>query len=556
MSNRQAGRRPWGRVWSLVGPVLTAAIGVGLVAFAGPAAAASDGRSQGRPNIVVIQLDDAIPSDIAYMPTVMRQLVRRGTDYTRFINSYPLCCPARTTLMTGQFSHNHRVLSNFQSNDGGYYRFKSLPGKLNQRNSLAPWLQESGYRTAMVGKYLNEYGALGLREIPPGWDQWAVLLDNSTYDYFNYAMNVNGRVRFWGDRDYAKQQLELARLGATDPPENFAELLAMFMKAFVPYDSFGTQRPGDYTMDTNGGYAARFVRRAAPSDRPFFLYYAPPGPHAEDTNHAQGLRPGAPEPDPRPPARYRHTFDDVPLPMPPSFNEADVSDKPINVSSLPLLTGPQIEEIGDNYRGRLGAMRSVDDQVKRILRQLRRAGELRNTYIIFNSDNGYIQGEHRLRSSKFLPYESSILVPTVIRGPGVRPGKQIRRPTIDVDLAPTILDMANTPPGRVMDGVSLLPSAKGEKRPPLRYVPLEALRPLFRFYTPITAFDLPYYGVRTRNYKYIDWSFGESELYDLRKDPNELDNLANEPSSAGLVARLAARAEELRNCVGAECRRR
>ena len=269
-------------------------------AFADLAEARPQGHREVRPNIVVIQADDAVVGDLRFMPKVHRQLVRQGTDFTDFFNSYPLCCPARTTLMTGQFSHNHRVLSNFQSNDGGYYTFNSLPGKLNQRNSLGPWLQKAGYRTAMVGKYLNEYGALDRKEVPPGWDQWAVLLDNSTYDYFNYAMNINGKVRFWGDRDYAKQQLKLARLGAIEPPKNFPELLALFQEAFVPYDSFGSQRPSDYTMDTNGGYAARFVRRAAPSKRPFFLYYAPPGPHAEDTNHAQGLRPGAPEPDPRP----------------------------------------------------------------------------------------------------------------------------------------------------------------------------------------------------------------------------------------------------------------
>ena len=527
---------------------------LGSAAFSPPAEAKSQGAREARPNVVVIQADDAVVGDLRFMPKVHRHLVRQGTDFTDFFNSYPLCCPARTTLLTGQFSHNHRVLSNFQSNDGGYYTFSSLPGKLNQRNSLGPWLQKSGYRTAMVGKYLNEYGALDRKEVPPGWDQWAVLLDNSTYDYFNYAMNINGKVRFWGDRDYAKQQLKLARLGAVDPPESFAELLALFQKAFVPYDSFGSQRPGDYTMDTNGRYAARFVRRAAPSKRPFFLYYAPPGPHAEDTNHAQGLRPGAPEPDPRPPYRYRHTFDDVPLPKPPSFNEADVSDKAANIRSLPKLTPEQIAEIADNYRGRLGALRAVDDQVGRILRQLRRARELRNTYIIFNSDNGYLQGEHRLRSSKYLPFENSIRVPTVIRGPRVKRDRRLGGNAIDVDLAPTILDIADVRPGRVMDGISLLPAARGKNPLPQRDVPLEALRPLFRFFTPITAFDLPYYGVRTSRYKYVRWDFGESELYDLRNDPDELVNLAGDPAYAALEAELETRAGELRDCVGAGCR--
>ena len=516
--------------------------------------AATAQAAQERPNIVVIQADDMIVSDLEYMPTVQRQLIAKGSRLESLINSYPLCCPARATLLTGQFAHNHRVLSNFKANDGGHYRFRDLPGKLNQRNSLGPWLQDAGYRTAMVGKYLNEYGALDRREIPPGWDHWAVLLDHSTYDYFNYAMNVDGKVRFWGDRDYARAQMALATMGTEDPPESFSELLAMFRRAFVPYDYFGTAKPSDYSMDTNGRFAADFVERAAPSKRPFFLYYAPPGPHAEDTNHAQGLRPGAPQPDPRPPYRYRDTFDDVELPSSPAFNEADVSDKASNVSSLPRLTPAQVEEIGDNYRGRLGAVRSIDDQVRRILRQLRRAGELRDTYVIVTSDNGYIQGEHRLRSSKFLPFESSIQLPAVVRGPGVERRARIDGTAIDVDLAPTILDMAGAEPGRVMDGVSLLPAAQGRRELPDRDAPLEALRPLFLFTTPITAFDLPYYGVRTDRYKFIQWSFGETELYDLRKDPHELENRSGDPALARVEKRLAERAAELRDCAGQACR--
>jgi arylsulfatase A-like enzyme len=527
---------------------------VGLLGSVGPVESTTHAKSEGRPNIVVIQADDAIVSDLEFMPHLRSVLIGGGTNFKNSFVSYALCCPARTTLMTGQLAHNHRVLSNFLANDGGYYTFSSLPGKLNQRNSLAPWLHRAGYRTAMVGKYLNEYGARNHREVPPGWDRWAVLLDNSTYDYFNYAMNVDGRVRFYGNRRYAEEQLKLAHLGITDPPTSFAELLNLAHRVFVPYDFFGSQRERNYTMDVNSGYAARFVRSAAPSTRPFFLYYAPPGPHAEDTNNIQGLRAGAPQPDPRPPARYRHTYDNVPLPRTPSFNEADVSDKAANVKSLPLLTDDQIVEITDNYHGRLGAIRSVDDQIGRIVKELRRAGELHNTFIIFNSDNGYMQGEHRLRSSKFLPFENSIRVPTLIRGPGVRRGQQLDGMTVDADLAPTILDIANVRPGRVMDGISLLPAAQGRAKMPARDVPLEALRPVFRFPTPITAFDLPYYGVRTTRYKYVHWSFGDTELYDLQQDPDELVNLAGNPAYGAVESDLKIEASQLRHCRSAACR--
>ena len=513
-------------------------------------------KNNARPNIVLIQSDDAISSDIRYMPNVMSLLNNGGTSLTDYVAPYPLCGPARAALLTGQLSHNNKIVSNFRSNDGGYHVFKDLPGRLNQRNSLGPWLHQAGYRTALVGKYLNEYSSLDNSEVPPGWDRWAGLLDNSTYDYFNYAINVDGKVQYHGDRTYAQSQLDLANDNTTNPPTSFAEVLQSFQRAFDPYDYFGTQEESDYTMDVTGRLASNFVKKSAPKKKPFFLYYAPPGPHAEDTNHAQGFRPGAPEPDPRPPARYSDTFDSAKLPTPPSFNEADVSDKAENLKNLPLLTEPQISTITDNYRGRLGALRAVDDQVGKIAKNLKKSGEFKNTYFIFTTDNGYMQGEHRLRSSKFLPYEDSAKIPALIAGPGIKKGRKIGRPAMDVDMTATIIDMADAKRGRTMDGISLLPALRGKKKLPQRDLPLEAMRPLFVFYTPITAFDLPYYGVRTDRYKYIHWSFDTNnvELYDLKKDPDELDNLANDPAYAATVAKLEAEATRLRSCRGNTCR--
>jgi N-acetylglucosamine-6-sulfatase len=537
------------------GLIAGAVMAIALIFAAGPVTPGDAAKAKkAPPNIVLIQADDAVVSDVKYMPNVKRLMKRGGTSFSNYFVSYSLCCTARTTLLTGQFSHNHRVLSNFRANDGGYYTFRDLPGPLNQRNSLGPWLQRAGYRTALVGKYLNEYGALDRTEVPPGWNRWVGLLDNSTYDYFNYALNIDGKVRYYGDPEYAQAQLNLATLNITEPPGNFAQLLADFRSVFVPFDYFGWQREEDYTMDVGGDFASRFVRKAAPFRKPFFLYYSPPGPHAEDTNHLQGLRPGAPMPDPRPPARYRDTFDDVPLPRPPSFNEADVSDKEVNLSGLPLLTETQIADMTENYRGRLGAVRAVDDQVGRIVREVRRAGEMKNTYFIFNSDNGYLQGEHRLRGSKFLPYENSIHVPTLVSGPGVKRGKVRTGNAIDVDLAPTILDMAGVKPRRMMDGVSLLPAAKGKGSLPRRAILLQAMRPLIRFYTPLTAFDQPFYGVRTEGFKYLNWSFGATELYNLKKDPDELENLAGDPAYAATVARLEQISKRLSTCRGTSCR--
>lgn len=507
-----------------------------------------------RPNIVLIQTDDLVRGDIKYLPNVKRYLQQGGTTFTNYNAPYPLCGPARASLLTGQLSHNNDVLANFKSNDGGYYQLRDLPGKLNQRNTLGPWMKKAGYRTGFVGKYLNEYSTLDLTEIPPGWDSWKALLDQSTYDYYNYGMNLNGKVHYWGDKEYAKAQINLGTLSTENTPTSFAELLAVFHQAFDPWDYFGWQRAKDYTMDVNGKMANNFVKSSVKSRKPFFLYYATPGPHAEDTNNIQGLRPGAPAPDPRPPKRYEHTFDNVKAPRTPAFNEADVSDKAANVRDLPLLTDEQIERVDSSFRGRLGAARSIDDQVGKIVKSLKRAHELNNTIIIFTSDNGYLQGEHRLASSKFLPFENSIRVPLLMRGPGIKAGRKINSTSMDVDLTPTILKAAKAKPGRLMDGISLLAAARKKAKLPYRDLPIEAERPVFKFTTPLTKFDLPFYGVKTSRYKYVHWSFGDIELYDMKKDPNELNNIASDPAMAGVVSKLEKKAAQLSNCKGKACR--
>jgi len=507
-----------------------------------------------KPNIVLIQADDMVRGDIKYMPNVRALIQRAGTTFTNYNAPYPLCGPARASLLTGQLAHNHGVLANFKANQGGHYRLRDLPGKRSDRNTLAPWLKRAGYRTGFVGKYLNDYGALDRTEIPKGWDSWEALLDQSTYDYYNYAMNLNGKVRFWGDPEYAESHLELGTLSATKAPTTFGELLDYFRQAYDPFDYFGWQRAKDYSMDVNGNMAKRFVAKSAGSRKPFFLYYSTPGPHAEDTNHLQGLRPGAPDPDPRPPKRYEHAFDHVDLPKPPSFNEEDVSDKASNVKNLPAMGEEQIQRVTDSYRGRLGTVKSIDDQVGKIVRTLKKKGEFRNTLIIVTSDNGYLQGEHRLAASKFMPFENALRIPLIMRGPGIKANRKISRPSLDVDLTATILAAAKAKPGRVLDGISLLAAAKGKKKLPRRDIPMEAERPLFKFTTPLTAFDVPFYGVKTGRYKYINWSFGEKELYDMKKDPHELENVANDPAMAGVVAKLEKRAQQLSRCKGASCR--
>lgn len=548
-NGKQTGLRLLGFAFVLVF-ALVAAISMAEVAHAKKKKSTST-----KPNIVLVQVDDAVRSDIKHMPNIRQVIQRGGTNFSNYNAPYPLCGPARASLLTGQLAHNNRMMGNFRTTDGGHFVFRALKGKLNQSNSLGPWMRQAGYSTALVGKYLNEYGAADQTEVPPGWDRWVALLDNSTYDFFNYGYNVDGRIRFKGDESYARKHIQLATMGFARPPQNFAQLLKDFVAVYQPWDYFGTQIYRHYSGTITGNFAVRFVKRRANRKKPFFLYYAPPEPHAEDTNHIQGVRQGAPGPDPRPPHKYKNTFDDVPLPRTPSFNEEDVSDKASNVSDLPLLTDEQIATIEDNFRGRLGALRSIDDQVGRMVKALKKRGAFRNTYFIFVSDNGYLQGEHRLAASKFLPFENSVRIPAMISGPGIKGGREVTRPAMDVDLTATLLQIAGARAGRTMDGVSLLNAAKGRKSLPKRDIPLEALRPLFPFSTPLTAFDVPYYGVKTSRHKYVNWSFGEQELYDLKNDPDELENLAGDPAHADLMSELEAKASRLRSCVGtAQCR--
>lgn len=508
-----------------------------------------DRGKHGRPNILVVMTDDMAAGDIRLMPNVRRLLAAKGTTFADAIDSFPLCCPARATFLTGQYAHNHGVHGNFHP--FGWY------GMEGRANTLPAWLQRAGYRTAMVGKWLNGYGALdGRGEIPHGFDVWRGLLDVSAYDYLNYVMNVDGRLRTWGDPEFARGLVEFGNVQVNPvvPSQALQTVLAKLTSVFgpPPYSYWGTQEPQDYSPDVTGRITERLVRAHKGSRKPFFLWWSPASPHREDVAVTLMGRPG---PDPRPPHRYAELVERLELPRPPSFNEADLSDKPSNLTSkAPLLTPTQIEKLKLDYQGRIGSLLAVDDWVGRIVATLRRTHQLDETMIMFVSDNGWLHGEHRVPGDKFLPYEESLRVPMILRGPGVPAGRTIRGQVSNVDFAPTLLDAANARPGRTMDGVSLLPSARRPWRRPLRALQIEAPAPLFAGNIPNNAWDRPYKGVRTDRYTYVVWpETGEQELYDRRFDPYQLTNVATRPAYAAVRARLASRLALLERCRGRAC---
>jgi N-acetylglucosamine-6-sulfatase len=532
--------------WALAAFAALAVVGLPGAAQARPVSAMHDGR----PNILVIMTDDQASSDVAQMPNVKRLLAAQGTTFADAIDSFPLCCPARATFITGQYAHNHGVNGNFYPY--GWYGMK------DRGNILPTWLQKAGYSTALIGKWLNGYGALDAHgEVPTGFDIWRGLLDVSAYDYYNYVMNQNGTLKTWGDANFARKLVEFANVEVTpiDPNNALATVLGKLTEVFgpPPYTYFGAQNPQDYSPDVTGKITEDLVGAEQNSTKPFFIWWAPAAPHREDVSTTLLGRTGR---DPRPAPRYADKLSGYTLPRPPSFNEADFSAKPSNMRDFaPLLTDAQIHQLQLDYEGRIGSLLAVDDHVAQLVKILRTTNQLDNTLIVFVSDNGWLQGEHRIPGDKFLPYEESVRVPFILRGPGVPAGKTVHGQVSNIDFAPTLVDVAKARAGRRMDGVSLMSTIRHPRPPPKRAYELEAPAPLFAGNIPQNQWDRPYKGVRTDRYKYVVYTeTGDQELYDLRSDPYELRNVVNDPAYAKIKARLAAKLVKLDRCKGRSCK--
>ena len=238
----------------------------------------------------------------------------------------------------------------------------------------------------------------------------------------------------------------------------------------------------------------------------------------------------------------------TPLPQPANFNEADVSDKPRVIRQRPLLNARRIAAIQENWQQRRETLMSVDEAIASIVETLRQSGELDNTLILFTSDNGFFHGEHRVANGKVLWYEPSIHLPLLMRWTGNQSlprGVHRSQLTMNVDDAETILDAAGVRAGRTEDGVSLLPFWRDRGK--------ETGRDLLIDNSPGAGhFD----GIRTLHYKYAEYANGDRELYDLRKDPEELQSQHANPAYDALKASLAARLHNLVNCAGTSCRAR
>ena len=373
-----------------------------LVPFLGPAEETEQVQSRAqtqarRPNIVFVLTDDQDAASMSRMPILKSKLKAQGITFENAFVTNSLCCPARATILRGQYTHNHGIEGN-RLPSGGFRRFLKLG---RERSTVATWLAARGYKTALVGKYLNQYN---VRYVPPGWDKWYGI---TNYGYQNFEINENGRI--------------------------------------VSYDN---EKRG-YQTDVLARKAKGFVRRASDGRAPFFLYVAPYAPHAPAT----------------PADRHENQFSSTHLPKPPSFNEDDVSDKPRWVRDQPRITDRRQRSLRNLHRNRLRSLQAVDEMVGGLVKTLRSKGELDNTYIVFTSDHGYHMGQHRLPAGKWTAYEEDIRVPLVVRGPGVPRGQTRQHTVLNNDFAPTFARLAGaTAPGFV-DGRSLAPLLSGNPPP-------------------------------------------------------------------------------------------
>ncbi len=434
------------------------------------------GARTAKPNIVFILADDMNKDDLKYMPKTRNVLKEKGMSFQNAFVSHALCCPARATIMRGQYAHNTKVWTNQNTEGGGWHSYRDNG---DQRDNVATRLDAAGYRTALFGKYFNGYQ--DTRVVPRGWDRWFAHVNGD--DYYDYQINDDGTIRRYGSS------------------------------------------PSDYDTDVIANHAETFIDRSANAGVPFFAYVAPRAPHG----------PAIPAP------RDLHTHDGLKASRPPSFDERDVSDKPPWIRQLSRLSDADKAKIDRLHEGRAESLQAVDDLVAGVVGKLRDKGVMGNTYVFFTSDNGVEEGEHRIPGGKWRPYEEDIHMPLLVRGPGVAAGHEARKLALDTDYLPTFTSLAGVRRPPYVDGRSLRPVLKGNSTSWRSAILLEAARN--DVYAPRSP---AYRGVSTSGgTKYVEYASGNRELYDLGRDPYELNNRypATRPS-AGLVSRL----QELKDC--------
>jgi arylsulfatase A-like enzyme len=477
-------------------PLLIALASLGLLIGSEPAGAAE------RPNLVFVLADDLSSDLVRYMRHV-QALQRDGTSFDRYVVTDSLCCPSRASIFTGRYPHSTGVIRN-QPPDGGFAVFHPVA----EQSTFATSLTAAGYRTALMGKYLNGYSPRGVvdgrpRYVPPGWSDWAVA--GEAYEEFDYDLLV-------------------ASPGA------------------APRVVRHGRRARDYLTDVISRRGRRFIADAVRSGHPFMLELAPFAPH-----------------DPYTPApRDRGRFPNAAAPRGALFNAPQLEGAPSWLPQRPL-TVKEIERLDRNFRKRVQSVQAIDRMLGAVQRLLRRLRVARNTYVIFSSDNGFHMGQRRLMEGKQGAWDHDIRVPLVIAGPGVPSGATISQLTANVDLRPTFEQLAGVPVAGEVEGRSLVGLLRTGFAPSWRDVTvIEHHGPLSRGdpdrQDHLAGKPPSYKALRFADALYVAYDNPRRppEYYDLNADPDERRNVFGS-LSPDRQQQLGTRLAALGSCVGVTC---
>jgi len=430
--------------------------------------------------------DDQPPYSLEYMPNLEQEIEERGIEFPHAYATTPLCAPSRASVLTGMYASEHQVTTN-RPPLGGFESF-------NDTETFAILLQDQGYKTSFLGKYLNGYKTT--EYIPPGWDGWHAFIKGPPPDryYFNYEMNENGVLVEYGNKK------------------------------------------SEYSTDVLTDLAVDFIKNQR--GEPFFIslnYFSPHQPRI---------------PAPRHEDMYR-TNEQVSARREPAFYEEDISDKPGWLQTFEMIdisNSKATHYIDDVHQRTLRSVTSIDEGLQKIILTLERYDLENITYIFFISDNGETRGEHRIPSDKDCPYEECIEIPFVILMPENQPVPTHLNDNfvLNIDLAPTFLDLANIEIPTQISGNSLIPILSNPSEKWRKEVLIEHWQDIENMEEGGLVAVIPSFEeIRTSEWKYVRYETGELELYDLINDPYEMNNLASVPEYNSMVENLDQKLDDL-----------
>ncbi len=465
---------------------LTITAVITLTLFASPCLAQFGQRKQPRPNIVFILVDDLRWDElgIAGHPFIKTPNIDRiGKEGALFRNAFmttPLCSPSRASFLTGQYAHTHGITDNVDRSAASH-QLVTFPRLLHQ----------SGYETAFIGKW-----HMGNDDTPrPGFDRWVSFKGQGTY--LDPDINEDGK----------------------------------------------SVKPSGYITDILSGYAVEFIKRR--HDKPFLVYLAHKAIHPEVTQNNDGSVNLADSERFIPAERHKNLYAGRAIPRRPNYGRAP-GGKPAlqrRIGNLPPLGSATVTS-DEAILGRQRTLAAIEEGVGEILKALKETGQLDNTVIVFTSDNGYFYGEHGLSVERRLAYEEAIRMPLLVRYPKViNAGVARNEFALNIDLAPTLLELAGVAAPGAMQGRSLVPLLEG-KRPAWRN------SFLIEYYSDKVfprVLQMGYKAARNERWKYIHYLEleGMDELYDLKTDPYEMKNLIHQPGAARTLAAMKREMERL-----------